>query len=209
MSDPKTLERCIPGLRDGRFSRRCTGNPTRWWSLPELAGRAGIQPRSLRHHLIATSGRRRDSREGGGRPAVVPARIPRAPSLTTCDRSSRKLTPQTNTAETILVVEDQPATAQITRILLESWGYRVLEAQIRRTRPSRFSRRTATAFIWCSPTCIMPGMNGQQLASELLQLQTRVARCFHVGVSDRPTQSAGRRISAEALQSGQPFAHDS
>ena len=30
--------------------------------------------------------------------------------------------------ETILVVEDTAATAQITRILLESWGYRVFEA---------------------------------------------------------------------------------
>jgi CheY-like chemotaxis protein len=91
-----------------------------------------------------------------------------------------KLTPQTNTAETILVVEDQPATAQITRILLESWGYRVLEAHDGNEALSLFARDGDGIHLLLTDV-IMPGMNGQQLASELVQRKPELRVVFMSG----------------------------
>lgn len=78
-----------------------------------------------------------------------------------------KLAPKSRCGQTILVVEDQPATAQITRILLESWGYRVLEARGGREALGIYDQCDGAIDLLLTDV-IMPGMNGPQLAEELL-----------------------------------------
>src|SRR6185437_14278457 len=78
-----------------------------------------------------------------------------------------KLAPKSRCSQTILVVEDQPATAQITRILLESWGYRVLEARGGVEALGIYDQCDGAIDLLLTDV-IMPGMNGPQLAEELL-----------------------------------------
>ncbi len=160
----KTLDALFPGVRR---SILCAlfGEPARWWSLNELSGRAGINPSSLRHHLadLSEAGVVRQHAESGRLsfqpdtecPVYLELRallVKLSPSL--CDRG-----------ETILVVEDQPATAQITRILLESWGYRVIEAHTGHDAVAQFERSPAIHLLLTD--VIMPGMTGPQLAQVL------------------------------------------
>jgi CheY-like chemotaxis protein len=139
--------------------------PERWWSLAELSGRAGLQPATLRQHLtqLREAGLVREKSEGG-RPWFQPD--PACPVYEEMRSIVTKLTSQADGAETILVVEDQPATAQITRILLESWGYRVLEAHCGEEALRMFEKDAEGIHLLLTDV-IMPGMNGPQLAGEL------------------------------------------
>jgi CheY-like chemotaxis protein len=143
--------------------------PGRWWSLPELAGRAGIQPLTLRQHLsqMRNAGLIREKAEAG-RPWYQPN--PACPIFEELQSIVTKLTLQTDAAETILVVEDQPATAQITRILLESWGYRVMEAHSGDEALHLFHQNGDGIHLVLTDV-IMPGMTGPQLVGELLRLR--------------------------------------
>src|SRR6185369_2752355 len=78
-----------------------------------------------------------------------------------------KLTAETRDSETILIVEDQEATAQITRILLESWGYRVIEAHSG-LEALQVLASDGDGVQLVLTDVIMPGMNGPELASEIL-----------------------------------------
>jgi len=168
MREPKILDVLFPTPRRLIFAA-IFGEPSRWWSLPELAGRAGMQPASLRTHMVQLreAGLVREKAEGG-RPWFQPD--PACPVFEEVRTILTKLTAQADTAETILVVEDHPATAQITRILLESWGYRVLEAHSAEEALEVF-RNDAEGIQLVLTDVIMPGMNGPQLASELQQLR--------------------------------------
>lgn len=70
-------------------------------------------------------------------------------------------------AETILVVEDEPATLKISRILLESWGYRVLEANSAHEAIRIFEEHRDSIRLLVTDV-VMPGMNGPELG-DLLQ----------------------------------------
>ena len=91
---------------------------------------------------------------------------PRCPVFAELQSIVIKLTPQTDGQETILVVEDQTATAQITRILLESWGYQVLEAHCPDEALALFDSQRGRVNLLLTDI-IMPGMSGSQLATEL------------------------------------------
>jgi CheY-like chemotaxis protein len=91
-----------------------------------------------------------------------------------------KLTAQTDGAETILVVEDQPATAQITRILLESWGYKVFEAHCGEEALRMFGS-VADGIHLVLTDVIMPGMTGPQLAAELTRMKPDLRVVFMSG----------------------------
>src|SRR5947209_6941049 len=126
MDSSKTLDALFPGPR--RFILGAVfGEPDRWWTLAELAGRAGVQSASLRPHVtpLREAGVLREQQDNGKPVFQADKESPVYDELLTL---VAKLTPRNEGTATILVVEDQPATAQITRILLESWGYEVLEA---------------------------------------------------------------------------------
>jgi len=178
MLEPKALDVLFPGPRRPVFSAMY-GEPERWWSLPELAGRAGIQPSSLRQHMthLREAGIIREKAEGG-RPWFQPD--PACPVHEEFRAILNKLTSQSDTAETILIVEDQEATAQITRIMLESWGYRVLEAHSAEEAVAVFARDGHAVHLVLTDV-IMPGMNGADLANELLQQRPDLRIVFMSG----------------------------
>jgi len=91
-----------------------------------------------------------------------------------------KLTSQTDSAETILGGEDQAGTSQITRILLESWGYHVLEAHSGEEALGVFATNGHGVHLVLTDV-IMPGMNGADLAGELLKIRPDLRIVFMSG----------------------------
>ena len=85
--------------------------------------------------------------------------------------------------ETILVVEDDPALRQITRVFLESSGYTVLEAP----DPAE-AIRLASNFqktIHCLLTdFVLPGMNGHELARQLIEVRPQMKVLYVSGYTD-------------------------
>ena len=80
-------------------------------------------------------------------------------------------------SETILIAEDEPDLRELTRIFLESFGYKVLEAG-----SAEQAIRTAEEFgapIHLLLTdVIMPGMSGRQLAENILRKDPRTIVCI-------------------------------
>lgn len=178
MSELKPLDVLFPGLRRPIFAAMY-GEPSRWWSLQELAGRAGVNPATVRQHLLhlRDAGLIREKTDAG-RPFYQPD--PECPVYDEMQAIVTKLTARTTGAETILVVEDQEATAQITRILLESWGYQVLEAHSGAEALQIFSRDGDGIALVLSDV-IMPGMTGPQLAREMWQKRPELRVVFMSG----------------------------
>jgi CheY-like chemotaxis protein len=187
-TETNALEALFPGCR-----RLVLGaifhEPQRWWSIPELAGRAGMQPASLRQYLSAlrSGGVVREKAEEGRAWFQANASCPIFGEL---ESILNKLASAGVGAETILVVEDQPATAQITRILLESWGYRVVEAHSGAEALSVFERDAETIQLLLTDI-IMPGLSGPQLADELLSRKPALRVVFMSGYCDAQNAQPG------------------
>lgn len=166
MSESKALEALFPGPRR-LILGALFAEPERWWSLAELAGRAGVQLNSARRHLGSLrNGGVLSQKEDDGR--LLFRADNSCPVFTELQAILSKLTQATGAGETILVVEDQPATAQITRILLESWGYSVLEAHNATEALNAFEQKDGKIHLLLTDV-LMPGMSGPQLAHELLR----------------------------------------
>lgn len=164
MSEAKALEALFPNPRRTLFAAMYA-EPDRWWSLSELAGRAGMQSSTIRQHLmqLREAGMVREKTEGG-RSWFQPD--PACPVFDEMRGIVTKLVERSESSETILIVEDQTATAQITRILLESWGYRAIEAHCAEEALAVFERDGNGVHLLLTDV-IMPGMTGPQLAREL------------------------------------------
>jgi CheY-like chemotaxis protein len=175
------LEALFPGPRRLVFQVMFQ-QPERWWSLPELAGRAGLRPPTLRLHMVRLSdaGVVRVKLEGG-RAWFQPDST--CPVYAELQALFRKLGVPDGSAETILVVEDQPATAQITRILLESWGYRVIEAHNGAQALEIFGQRGGGVQLLLADV-LMPGITGPQLAAELVRRKPDLRVVFMSGYSN-------------------------
>src|SRR5215831_8450770 len=177
MGESKALEALFPGARH-RILSTLFIQPDNWWSLPDLASRAGLQPSSLRQYLVPLreSGILRE-RQFDGHSVLQPD--PASPVFAELQSIVTKLTPATEAAETILVVEDQRATAQITRILLERWGYRVLEAHSPSEAIEMFESHPEIRLLVSD--VMMPEMTGPQLADVLLKRKPELHVVFMSG----------------------------
>lgn len=178
MPEPNALEALFPAPRRLVLCAMFH-EPDRWWSLPELAGRAGIQPATLRQHMATfrDAGIVREKMEGGRAWFQADSDCPIFAELQSL---VNKLSPRSESAETILVVEDQPATAQITRILLESWGYRVFEAHDGAEALALFEQHGDCVHLVLTDM-IMPGLTGTQLAAELARRKPELRIVFMSG----------------------------
>jgi CheY-like chemotaxis protein len=164
MTGWKTLAVLFPGPR--RFIIGALfAEPDRWWSLTELAGRSGISPKSARPHItrMLECGLIVQKQELGKVAFQADRSCPVFPDLSAL---VLRLTNAPGAGATVLVVEDQPATAQITRILLESWGYRVFEAHRPEDALQIFSQEPDIHLLLTD--VYMPGMNGPELAHRML-----------------------------------------
>jgi CheY-like chemotaxis protein len=181
MGESKAIQALFPGPRRS-ILRALFAEPERWWSLPELAGRSGLQPRSLRAHLemLLCSGlirQRQDNR------LLWFQADPACPVYAEIASIIAKLAASSSAFETILVVEDQPATAKMTRILLESWGYRVLEAHGGPEAIDLFEQHGGKVHLLLTDV-IMPGIGGPQLAGILLERNPVLRVVLMSGYSD-------------------------
>jgi len=107
-----------------------------------------------------------------------------------------KLASRSQGGETILVVEDQPATAQITRILLESWGYHVLEAHGGIEAIAIFEQNGDTIHLLLTDI-IMPGVNGIELARELVRRSPRLRVVYMSGYPSEEWKGDGAAFLAK------------
>ena len=86
-------------------------------------------------------------------------------------------------SETILVAEDEPDLRELTRIFLEGYGYKVLEAD-------SADQAIKTAEISSEPIhllltdVIMPGMSGRQLAEKILSTRPETKIVYMTGYTD-------------------------
>ena len=86
-------------------------------------------------------------------------------------------------SETILIAEDEPDLRELTRIFLEGYGYKVLEA-------SSADKAIQTAEIFAEPIhllltdVIMPGMSGRQLAERILSKRPQTKIVYMTGYTD-------------------------
>ena len=83
----------------------------------------------------------------------------------------------------ILIVEDQPATAKITRILLESWGYRVLEAHGAPEAVELFEHHAGEVRLLLTDI-VMPGMRGTEAAQKLVSMAPNLKVLYMSGYTD-------------------------
>ena len=85
--------------------------------------------------------------------------------------------------ETILVVEDEPNLREITRIFLEDYGYRVLEA-VDVEEALQIAKTFADPIHLLLTDVIMPGMSGRQLASQILTARPEMKVVYMSGYND-------------------------
>jgi CheY-like chemotaxis protein len=166
----KLLANLFPGTR--RFVLGALfSEPDRWWSVSELSIRAGSSAKSTRPYIskLQSCGLLRTKHEHGQAWFQADRSCPVYAELTSM---MVKLSAESGGA-TILVVEDQPATAQVTRILLESWGYRVLETHQPEEARRVFDEQPEIHLLLSDVN--MPGMSGGELASELRRLKPDLA----------------------------------
>jgi CheY-like chemotaxis protein len=162
----KALEALFPGHRHG-ILRAMFMDPARWWELADLAGHLDEQPANLRKevHSLCLGGvleQRRISQRNYFRPCPA---CPFFAEIQGMVAKSASLEGHTGT-ETILVVEDEPATLKISRILLESWGYKVLEAHSAIEAVQVFERNRGEIRLLLTDV-VMPGMTGPELGERL------------------------------------------
>jgi CheY-like chemotaxis protein len=181
MEESRAFEALFPGARRTVLTALFV-EPHRWWTLEELAGRAGVRPGGLRTQLarLRQSGVVREELTGG-RPHFQPD--PECQIFTELQAIVVKLT-SANGGETILVVEDTAATAQITRILLESWGYRVLEAHTPAEALDLFTARAGDIQLLLTDV-MMPQMCGTQLADEFRRRNPGIRVVYMSGYPDQ------------------------
>ncbi len=182
MKQCKTLETLFPGpVRP--ILAALYGAPGRWWSLSELALRAGAAPGELRRRILQLRGGGliRNRRDKG---RVWFQADPSCPIYAELQSIIAKLSDESPPRATILVVEDQPATARITRILLESWGYGVLEAH-EGGEAIRIFEQSAGEIHLLLTDVLMPGMTGPQLAEELLRRNPDLKVIYMSGYPNR------------------------
>jgi CheY-like chemotaxis protein len=167
ISDCRVLRALFPAARRRIFCA-LFAEPDRWWSIEELAGRTGVRFTSVQQTVasLRKGGLVREKTFAGNlllQPNPMSAIFAEVRSIIS------KLSvgmPVNAPGGTILVAEDQAATARITKILLESWGYRVLEARGAREAVSVFEKHHGTIVLLLADV-IMPDMSGPQLADEL------------------------------------------
>jgi CheY-like chemotaxis protein len=189
MPEPNALEALFPNPRRVVLCA-VFHEPGRWWSLAELSGRAGLRPASLRVHIAALrdGGVIREKIEGGRAWFQADSSCP---VFSEIQSLVGKLYADGERGETILIVEDQAATARITRILLESWGYRVIEAHSGAEALTLFEQHRAAVRLVLTDV-VMPGLPGPQLAAELVRRQPALRVVFMSGYpADGPNGHGG------------------
>jgi two-component system, cell cycle sensor histidine kinase and response regulator CckA len=101
--------------------------------------------------------------------------------------------------ETILLVEDQIELRKLFRTVLESYGYRVLEAANAEEALQRSERWTERIHLMLTDV-VMPGMSGLDLATRLIPLRPQMKVIYMSGYSPTATLSEIQNAGIDYLQ---------
>jgi len=109
--------------------------------------------------------------------------LPRTDSISVQNQAVLPRATKPHGTETVLVVEDEQEVRQLTRTILESYGYRVIEAAnseealtIEKAQPGEIHLLLTDV--------ILPGMNGKALSERLRALRPKLKIIFMSGYPD-------------------------
>src|SRR5260370_2477458 len=148
--------------------------PGRWWSRKELARQCEWMAERLADDLMKLLFGEILRGRGNGATAEVQAN-PDCPFFADIQAMMAKAASRENASgsETILVVDDQPATLKVAQILLESFGYTVIAAESAQEALILF-RQNQQRIRLLLTDAVMPDISGPQLVERLLQLSPGV-----------------------------------
>lgn len=165
--------------------------PSRWWSSEILARQAEVTVERLAEDLsILTLGEILLVR-GEGIGAEYQAN-PQCPFFADIQAMMAKAATREAPAgwETILVVDDQPATLKVARILLESFGYRVLAAADAQEAIILFRQHRDQIRLLLTDV-VMPDVNGPQLAERLRGIKPDLRVIYMSGYPNDELRDSG------------------
>jgi CheY-like chemotaxis protein len=191
MQKAKILESLFPGARHAVLSVTFL-EPSRWFARNALAALASTQPRSLDADLdcLIAAAILQERGGSGGREVRANTDCPFFAEIQSIVTKAKL--EATGPSCAILVVEDEPATLKITRILLESWGYQVHSAPNGLEALALFQRHKETIRLVLTDI-VMPGMSGVQLAERLARLDGDVRIVYMSGYHNEGLKQFGKR----------------
>lgn len=142
-----------------------------------------------------------ESELGGGTRVIVD--LPRVEALAEADEACEPDGDAAGGRETLLFVEDEEPVRRSTRLMLEGWGYRVLEA--RNGEEALAFCESAVPIDLLVSDVVMPGMSGTELARRVAALRPEVRGVVYVSgySSDDPAAALPERLGHAFL--AKPF----
>ncbi len=133
--------------------------------------------------------------------------LPRIDACPVPDREALATTEVGHGGETVLVVEDQEEVRRLTRTILESYGYHVLEAASG-AEAFRFAKAHSGEIHLLLTDVILPGMNGKTLSEHLRILRPKLKVIFTSGY---PADVISRRgvLEQDVAYLPKPFSPES
>ena len=165
--------------------------PSRWWSGKDLARQSQVSVETLADDLaMLTSGEVLITR-GEGVLAEYKAN-PQCPFFADLQAMMAKTVSRdpSRGPETILVVDDQPATLKVARILLESFGYSVLAAGNAQEAMILFRENQEQIRLMLTDV-VMPDITGPQLAERLLRIKPALRVIYMSGYPNDELRDRG------------------
>ena len=187
----KILQALFPGARCAILTATFV-EPSRWWEQAALADQAGVQTWDVEAELdsLVSAGVLKSRANGDAREVSANTEFPFFAEIQSIVTKAKLEAP--GHAGSILVVEDEPATLKIAKILLESWGYQVLLASSA-DRALEMYERNKDVIRLVLTDVVMPDMNGVQLAEKLIDLDSELRIIYMSGYHGEGLKQIGRR----------------
>jgi two-component system, cell cycle sensor histidine kinase and response regulator CckA len=132
--------------------------------------------------------------------------LPRIDEAVTPGKAESALSSTLRGSETVLLVEDEGALRALTRNLLETCGYTVLEAKSG-TEALDVSQQHSGAIDLLLTDVVMPGISGRLLADQLVQLRPQIRVVYMSGYTGQ-TVGAHGILDPGSLFLQKPFTRD-
>jgi len=116
--------------------------------------------------------------------------LPRVDESAEAPQAARKQTRARKGTETILLVEDEPAVRELTRMVLAAQGYSVVEAQ-NAEDAERLSENHGTQIHLLLTDVIMPGVSGRELARRITARHPKMRVLYMSGYTHNVIADSG------------------